>query len=164
YSFDGPGIRSRQAGLLDVHLDPSLLHRQAAPQLPVFPTQFQRPEIPLPAFEALRNVGSRTADCGDPEQPMQIVSHEWDTPEGGRFFVLDYGGKPRKYLFDLNRDSIVELEMWDSDGDGHFDARRAAHYPIPSFLLPLSGIRPLDARIFASLKPDSVAKLNVFAR
>src|SRR5438105_5859572 len=40
YSFDGPGIRSRQAGLLDVHLDPSLLHRQAAPQLPVFPTQF----------------------------------------------------------------------------------------------------------------------------
>src|SRR5207237_1239421 len=102
--------------------------------------------------------------CGDPEQPMQIVSHEWDTPEGGRFFVLDYGGKPRKYLFDLNRDSIIELEMWDSDGDGHFDARRAAHYPIPSFLLPLSGIRPLDARIFASLKPDSVAKLNVFAR
>jgi hypothetical protein len=164
YSIAGRDITRRQTGILDVHIDPALLHRTASPQPPIFPTEFKKPAQPLPVFEALRIVGHRRANCGDPEQPMEIISHEWDTPDGGRFFVLDYGGKPRKYLFDLNRDSIIEMEMWDSDGDGRFDARRTARFPIPPFLLPLSTFKPLDARVFASLKPDSLARLSVFAR
>ncbi len=50
--------------------------------------------------------------------------------------MIDHGGVPRKYLFDLDRDSIIELEMWDPDGDGEFETRRQARLPIPAFLLP----------------------------
>jgi hypothetical protein len=43
----------------------------------------------------------------------------------------------RKRLYDLNRDGIIELETWDGDADGRFEARREARYATPAFLLPL---------------------------
>lgn len=136
YSFSSDELDRRQTGLLSVQLDPALLRQEVQPAPPVFPTSYSRPRAPLPPLSALSYVGSRRARCGDPQDPMEILSTLWETPEGGRLFVLDYGGAPRKYLFDLNRDSIIELEMWDATGSGQFDARRQARLPIPSFLMP----------------------------
>jgi hypothetical protein len=136
YSFDDASTRQRQTGLLTIQLDPNLVKRTPAPQPPVFETQVIYPEAPRPAFESLKRVGSRTTRCGDPGQPVEVYSALWETPEGGRFFVLYYGGSPRKYMFDINRDSIIEMEMWDRNGDGKFESRRAARMAIPAFLMP----------------------------
>lgn len=135
YSFAG-GSRRRQTGLLTIQVDPNLVKRDPAPSPPIFATQVIKPEAPRPAMSELTYVGSRITWCGDPGQPVEIHDALWETAEGGRFFVLYHGGAPRKYLFDVNRDSIIELEMWDQDGDGKFESRRAARMAIPSFLMP----------------------------
>src|SRR6185369_13271836 len=67
---------------------------------------------------------------------LELYDVLWETATGGRFFLVYHGGAPRKYLFDLDRDSIIELEMWDPDSDGKFEATRPAHMPIPEFLMP----------------------------
>ncbi|MGQ0813848.1 MAG: hypothetical protein ACT4O1_05225 [Gemmatimonadota bacterium] len=135
YSFSG-GTRQRQTGLLTVQVDPNLVERAPAPRPPIFETQVIEPEAPRPPLSALIQIGSRITWCGDPGQPVEIHSALWETPEGGRFIVLYHGGVPRKHLFDLNRDSIIELEMWDQDGDGKFESRRVARMAIPAFLMP----------------------------
>ncbi len=161
YSFEAP-TRGRQAGLLDVRLDPSLLERPATAPPPSFPTLIKEPAWPLPAMGALRRVGTNDARCGPPDSPMEVQSTTWQTEGGGRLIVLAYGGKPRKYLFDLNRDSVVDLEMWDASGRGRFDAEREARYPIPSFLLPPSGPPPFNPAIFAGIPADSLTRLYAF--
>lgn len=113
------------------------IKRNPSPAPPVFETVISNPVAPPPALGALRYGGSRLAACGDPSQPLELHTALWETMDGGRFFVLYHGGAPRKQLYDLNRDSIIELEMWDSDADGKFEARRAARFAIPSFLMPL---------------------------
>lgn len=137
YSLEGRSIRQRQAGLLNVELDPGLVMRRPAPPPRVGETVIVKPEAPAPALSELRLIGSRLSTCGEPTNPLQLHTVLWETAEGGRFFVMYHGGTPRKHLFDLNRDSIIELEMWDSDGDGRFEARRPARYAIPSFIMPL---------------------------
>jgi len=161
YSFDAntPG---RQAGLLEVRLDPSLVERPPATPPPSFPTLLKEPAWPLPAVGPLRRIGFARARCGPPESPMEVQSTIWQTEDGGRLIVLAYGGKPRKYLFDLNRDSLVDLEMWDASGKGRFDAEREARYPIPSFLLPPPGPPPFNPAVFADLTPDSLSRLFAF--
>lgn len=155
YSFDGERIRQRQTGLITIQVDPNLVKRDPAPNPPIFPTAVLKPEAPRPEMGALRYIGERTTWCGDPGQPMEVFDVLWETLEGGRFFVLYNGGAPRKYLFDLNRDSIVELEMWDQDGDGKFESRRPARMAIPSFLMPF--VAPVPDSIAAdSLAMDSV--------
>src|SRR6185369_5375969 len=67
---------------------------------------------------------------------LELYDVLWETATGGRFFLVYHGGAPRKYLFDLDRDSVIELEMWDPDSDGQFEASRPAHMPIPEFLMP----------------------------
>ena len=161
YSFN-TGRRGRQAGLLDVRLDPSLVERPASSPPPVFPTSIHEPAWPLPPMGDLRRVGTNVARCGPPESPMSVASTIWQGAEGGRLLVLAYGGKPRKYLFDLNRDSIVDLEMWDASGTGRFDAQREARYPIPPFLLPPPGPPPFNPAVFAGLSPDSMSALRGF--
>lgn len=136
YSFAG-GTRQRQTGLLTVQVDPNLIERAPAAAPPVFPTEVIRPEAPRPELESLVQVGDRITHCGDPGRPIELHSVLWETPAGSRFIVLYHGGVPRKYLFDVNRDSVVELEMWDADHDGKFESRRAARMAIPAFLLPL---------------------------
>jgi hypothetical protein len=64
------------------------------------------------------------------------VSVDWETANGGRVLVLSTNGRPRKQLFDLDRDSIIELEMWDPNRDGKFEAWRQAEYAIPTLVLP----------------------------
>lgn len=161
YSFDtnAPG---RQAGLLQVRLDPSLVTRPPAPPPPSFPTLTREPAWPLPAMGQLRRVAMADARCGPPESPMEVQSTIWQGDTGARLIVLTYGGKPRKYLFDLNHDSLVDMEMWDASGRGRFDAEREARYPIPSFLLPPPGPPPFNPAVFAGLTPDSMARLYAF--
>lgn len=163
YSFGGGELDHRQTGLLRVQVDPGLLQREVPPPPPVFKTELRRPEMPLPPMGALRYVGSRHAFCGAPEAPIEILSTLWETPEGGRFFVLDHGGAPRKYLFDLNRDGIVELEMWDPDGEGRFVARRAAQFPIPAFLMPPIDAPTFDPSFLAALSEEELAQYDAFA-
>lgn len=164
YSFAGEELEQRQTGLLAVQLDPALLKQEAPAPPPTFPAEYHDPVAPHPVLSGLIYKGSRKAFCGDPQDPIEILSTLWETPAGGRLFVLDYGGAPRKYLFDLNRDSIIELELWDASGSGHFDARRQARLPIPDFLMPPPGPPPFDASIFASLEPEQLLALERFGR
>lgn len=164
YSFSSDELEQRQTGLLSVQLDPALLKQEAQPAPPVFPTSYSRPRAPFPPLSALTYVGSRRARCGDPQDPMEILSTLWETPEGGRLFVLDYGGAPRKYLFDLNRDSIIELEMWDATGSGYFDAQRQARLPIPGFLMPPVARPSYTQAVPDDKSPEELLALDRYAR
>lgn len=156
YSFSGPGIRGRQAGLLDVRIDSTLVRTAETTTPPTFPTEIVNAGHPLPQMGTLVYSGSVAARCGAPEDPLVVTSQVWRTGTGGRFLVLLVDGKPRKYLFDLDGDSTIELEMWDPDGDGRFEARRRARFPLPAFLLPPPPPPPNPA-ISTSLPPDSAA-------
>lgn len=163
YSFDGERIRERQTGLLTIRIDPELIRREPARTPPTFATEVIRPAAPLPVLDELRWVGARNTWCGDPGRPLKIFNTLWETSTGGRFFVLYHGDVPRKYLFDLNRDSIIELEMWDHDGDGKFESRRAARLTIPAFLMPypepaiLAAVSDSVARVAGGLTLDTAA-------
>jgi hypothetical protein len=157
YSFEGGTLEERQTGLLTVQLDPELLRRKAPEPAPTFTATYSEPKTPMPAFEALVYRGSRRAFCGEAEYPLELLSTLWETPGGGRFFVLDHGGAPRKYLFDLDRDSIIELEIWDPDGDGDFEARREARLPIPAFLMPPPGPPEPDLAVLDSIPEEVLA-------
>jgi hypothetical protein len=135
YSFDAR-VRDRQTGLLTVNVEPSLLEKSPAPTPPTFATRIELPKYPMPEMANLRRAGDRTTTCGDPGSAIELHSVLWETVDGGRFFVLYNGGVPRKYLFDLNRDSIIELEMWDQDANGEFEAGRQARMLIPEFVMP----------------------------
>ena len=135
YGFDtrsGP----RQTGLLRLHLPPAALRARAGPALPMFPTERIGPGAPLPELPALFEIGARAETCSDPDQALVLRSVLWETPDGGRVIALHHDSIARKRLYDLDRDSIVELVIWDADGDGVFDARRRARFPIPRWLLP----------------------------
>lgn len=136
YSFSGPHIRQRQTGMMVVNVDPNLVKRVPPSPWPVYEAEVTRPEAPRPVLDSLKYKGQRTTWCGDPGQPTAIGDVLFETRDGGRMFVVYYGSKARKWMFDLNRDSIIELEMWDSDHDGKFESRRPARMAIPSFLMP----------------------------
>ncbi len=157
YAFEGSALEERQTGLLTIQLDPELLRRQAPDPPPTFTATYTEPRAAMPAFSALIYRGSRRAFCGEPEYPLELLSTLWETPGGGRFIVLDHGGAPRKYLFDLDRDSIIELEMWDPDGDGDFEARREARLPIPAFLMPPPGPPEPDLAYMQSIPEELLA-------
>jgi hypothetical protein len=136
YSVEDARANVRTTGLLRVRLDPAALARPPRAHPPVYPAETREPFIPGPAMDALTPAGSRTSLCGDPQQPLELFTSTWETTAGGRLLVVYLNGAPRKQLYDLNGDSIVELEMWDGNGDGRFEARRPARFPIPDFLLP----------------------------
>jgi hypothetical protein len=150
YSLRTRRADERHAGLLTVQVDPKTLKVTPAPMPPAFPTTFRSPEVDEPELVGLRPVGARTAHCGDPEQPMQLRTVLLETASRGRVYVIHVHDAPRKRLYDLNRDSIIELETWDVDGDGRFDARRDARFRVPEFLVPP------PSRIPYALQPDTV--------
>lgn len=150
YSLRTQRADERHAGLLSVRVDPEALKVTPAPMPPVFPTTFRSPAVQEPELIGARPVGTRTAHCGDPEQPMELRTVLLETATRGRVFVVHVNGAPRKRLYDLNRDSIIELETWDVDGDGYFDARREARFRVPDFLVPP------PSRIPYALLPDTV--------
>jgi hypothetical protein len=163
YSFEGGDLGERRTGTLSVRLDSTLLAVEQPPAPPAFPMEANA-DLAQPDLGALQRVGSRRSVCGEPESPMEILSTVWRTPAGGRFITLDYGGKVRKRLYDLDGDGMIERESWAPAGDGRFTATRRARFPIPGFLLPATpgGAYPL-AR-FDSLSPDSLARLDPFRR
>ena len=134
YSFDAR-LRDRQTGLLTVQLPPRLLDRPAPPEPPVMASTIYSPAAPAPPTGRLRKIGLRSSYCGE-GSALQIHSMLWQNAAGGRLFVVGHGPQPRKRLYDLDRDSIIELETWDSDGDGVFEGSRPARMVIPEFLLP----------------------------
>lgn len=164
YSFSGEDMEERQTGLLGVELDPAMLEQEIPEAPPVFPAQYREPAAPRPELGALRYIGSRQAFCGEPEAPIELLSTLWETPSGGRFFVLDHGGAPRKYLFDMDRDGIIEREMWDPDGDGDFEATREARIPIPPFLMPPPPPPVYDATVLDTLPDDVLLGLDRYRR
>jgi hypothetical protein len=162
YSVDVRGVAERSTGLLTLRLDPRQLQMQPAAMPPSFPTVFEEPEVQAPELGPLLYRGARTSWCGDPEQPLELFSVLWETQAGARFFVLHVGGQPRKHLYDLNGDGVIELETWDADGDGRFEARRQARFDAPGFLLPLPAQRP-ELALPDTVPPDP-AWLELFHR
>jgi hypothetical protein len=150
YSFSAAST-ARQAGLLNISIDPALLRVEPAQMPPNYPILYQEPETPRPELGPLIQAGARVAQCGDPDQAVELHTILWETTSGGRFFVIYTGGAPRKYLFDLNHDGIIELEMWDTDGDGLFEASRQARFRTPPFLIPAAQL----ASAGDASRPDS---------
>jgi hypothetical protein len=101
----------------------------------------ERPDVPLPRVPIVALEGIKEATCGEPGRAEPMRSTIWTT-QTGRFFILSVRDSPRKYLFDSNGDGTIELEAWDIDGDGHFEARRTTSFAIPAELLPAPPIRP----------------------
>ena len=156
YSLEGRTIRQRQTGLLTVQMDPNLIKATPAAPPPVFPTTITKPQAEAPEVGAINYVGARVSSCGDPSHPVDLHTALWETAEGGRFFVLYHGGTPRKHLYDMNRDSVIELEMWDADADGKFEAKRVARFAIPGFIMPLPKPRADSAAAAAIAAADTM--------
>jgi hypothetical protein len=136
YSLTSREAARRTTGVLTLRLDPTRLQATPAAMPPVFPTSFEEPEVEAPDLGPLLYGGERRAYCGDPEQPMELFTVVWQTAAGGRFYVIYIDDAPRKHLYDLNGDGIIDLETWDATGDGRFEARREARYAVPEFLVP----------------------------
>jgi hypothetical protein len=134
YSFEAGDLDQRRTGTLTVRLDTALLDVDMPPPPPSYPAAVDT--APADVGE-LRFVGSRMTECGDPQNPLPMRSTLWLTPTGGRVILLAHGGTVRKRLYDLDRDSVIERETWDADGDGIFESTRRAEMPIPEFLLPV---------------------------
>lgn len=153
YSFRSPQTTSRQAGLLRVRVPPEALRQTPAVMGESSMPLIIEPKAPMPDLGSLYQTSTVDAMCGDPQQPVQLQSVAYTNDAGARFVVLYHDGAPRKYLFDMNGDSIVDREMWDPDGDGDFEAERSTRYAIPAFLFP----RDAENMYVAgdSLPPDS---------
>lgn len=95
---------------------------------------------------------------------MELFSTVWETPDGGRFITLDYGGKVRKHMYDLDNDGVIERESWSTGPSSEFTATRRTALPIPSFLLPETASGGYDMARLDSLPPDSAARLDPFRR
>jgi hypothetical protein len=154
YSLSMRQTQERSTGLLTVMLDPQQLDVTPAAMPPTYPTVFQEPEVEAPELGPLLYRGSRTAWCGDPEQPMELFAVSWATAGGSRFYVIHVRGQPRKHLYDINGDGVIDLETWDIDGDGRFEARRQARFPVPEFLIPLP-VQRADLLLPDTVPPDS---------
>jgi hypothetical protein len=150
YSFDTGDPDERHSGLIAVRAESGQLRSTPAPRPPLFRTVYETPEATVPELGELRPLGARTAWCGDPERPVELRTTTWETASGGRLHIVHVDGVARKRLYDFNGNGVIELETWDADGDGRFDARRDARYATPAFLLP----EPL--RNAHLLEPDTV--------
>ena len=161
YAFRGGDLTERRTGTLLVRLDSSILDVPIAADLPSFEMEADS-QAAQPELGALIYAGSRKSRCGAPEDPMELLSTVWETPSGGRFIALDYGGAVRKHLYDLDADGVIERESWDPDGDGDYEATRRAQIPIPEFLLPRTPATGYDLTRLDTLPPDSLARLDPF--
>lgn len=135
YAFEGGDLQAKSTGTLTVRLDTALLDLPAVEVPPTFPVVLDA-AAGDPGPVGLRLAGRRTTQCGEPNSPLELTSTVWVAAGGGRMIALEYGGRVRKRLYDLNGDGVIERESWDSDGDGVFEATRRARLPTPAFLLP----------------------------
>jgi hypothetical protein len=156
--FRQPGERS--TGVLTVRVDPGQLDITTVSMPPAFPTTLDDADTEPPDLGPLHYAGERRAYCGDPEQPMELFTVTWETTAGGQFYVIYVHDRPRKHLYDLDGNGTVDLELWDADGDGRFDARRDARYAVPDFLRPQ--LRPSIALLAPDTVPPDSAWLALF--
>jgi hypothetical protein len=163
YAFEGGDLERRHTGTLTVRVDPSFLAVTMPPQPPTFPMVVDA-ELARPDLGPLRHVATHAVRCGEPEAPLEMQSSVWEAEGGARLIVLEYGGAPRKYLYDLNGDGVIDRESWDPEGAGRFTATRRAQLPIPDFLLPPTPPARFDLARFAEIPPDSLALLDPFRR
>ncbi len=161
YSFEGQTMGERRTGTLAVHMDSSLLTVATPPAVPSY-AMVNDAELASPELGALMRVGSRRSQCGEPGSAMELLSSVWETPDGGLFITLDYGGTVRKHLFDLDNDGIIERESWATGSRQAFTATRRTELPIPAFLLPVPESGEYDLARIDSLPPDSAARLDPF--
>lgn len=145
YSFSGGDLDRRRTGTLTVRLDPSLLELPEAAAPPRFPVRMDT-ALATPDVGELRPAGTKRAQCGEPQAPMELGSTLWLTDVDGRVIELEYGGVVRKRLYDLDADGVVERESWDGDGDGTFESTRRARLPLPAFLIPAGALAPDSLR------------------
>ena len=156
YSFEGENLQRRQTGLLVVELPEEMFPTSSAPDIAQGPVEMMQPHAQRPEMGVLISGGSREAECGPPGDPMRLFSALWLTADSGRMISVHYGGQARKEFYDLDRDSIIELEMWDPDGDGEMEAWRRVRLAIPEYLLPEPPPAPVVVA-FDSLAADSLA-------
>lgn len=158
WSAEGGEMTRRQTGLLRLRLDPAQLTVEPATEIPHGPIEVRAGgfQVSDSLRARLHTVGSHSVACGPPETALSLDVVLWETETGGRMLQLGLGGSARKILFDLDRDDVLELEMWDPDGDGRFEAQRSVAMPLPRFLLPpAAGSR--DTVAADSLAGDSAA-------
>lgn len=160
YSFETPDSRARQAGLMRVRVDSTVLRVPPGTMGEPGEQVLEEPATELPPLDALYQVAITDATCGDPQQPVELQSVLYVDDAGGRFIVLYHEGAPRKYLIDMNADSMVEREVWDPDGDGAFEAARSIRYAIPAFLFPRRVEQP---RLVGDTTPPDPAFLALYA-
>lgn len=163
YSFEGGNLRDRRTGTLAVHMDSSLLMVDPPSAPPTFDMVVD-PELASPDLASLQRVGSRRSQCGEPGSAMELLSTVWETPGGGRFIALDYGGTVRKHLYDLDGDGVIERETWRAGSGDAFTATRRTALPIPAFLLPVAPGGAYDLARIDTLPPDSAQRLDPFRR
>jgi hypothetical protein len=135
WAIETAGSSRRQAGTIRFAFDPAHVTPLRAREVSFGPVVVERPNVTLPPALIVALEGVRETSCGEPGRAEPMISTVWTTP-GGRFIILSVRGSPRKQLFDLNGDATVDLEAWDIDGDGEYEARRATSFPIPMDLLP----------------------------
>ncbi len=155
YALRGGTLARRSAGLLRLHVDSAVWARSAPASLPDFPATVYAPAVPWPTVDSMRLGGTARADCGPPEDLHPVTSTLWRTARGGRVLALSVGGAARKYLYDLDGDSVAELEIWDRDADGRFESEAQARVPLPAFLFPP---RPTARERADSMRADSLRR------
>jgi hypothetical protein len=163
YALEGSDLRERQTGVLELRLDTARMAVPMPEQPPTFAVETDAAAA-RPEMAPLRLVGSRQVQCGEPEAPMEMLSTVWETEGGARLITLDHAGTVRKHLYDLDGDGIIDRESWDPEGNGRFTATRRARLPIPEFLLPPPTGAAYDMGRFADIPPDSLARLDPYAR
>lgn len=134
YVFEGGGLRRRHTGVLNLAMDPAIVHRRPVP--PVAPGP-PGPPGPEPDTLGMQRVGSRASTCGDATSAIALRATLWRAPGGGRLFTVAHGGRVRKIMYDEDADGFIERETWDADGDGRMDRGRVTRLPIPESLVPL---------------------------
>lgn len=164
WSIETEDAGRRQAGTMRLWFDPAHV-RPVRPTDAVFgAVTVERPDVQMPRVPLTALEGVRESTCGEPGRAEEMRSTAWTT-SNGRFLILSFRESPRKYLFDLDGNGIIELEAWDIDGDGHFEARRNTSFPIPPELLPPPPLVPDSLRSDSTqaATPDSVLATDTLA-
>lgn len=135
WSVEEAGSDRRGTGNFSISLDPTFFDIPPAAQPPAYPAERLPADAPRPDLATLPLEGRQHAACGGAIEPLTVQSAVYRAG-AGRILVVSTGDTLRRWLFDLDGDSIVEAEAWDARGSGRLDLARHARYPIPEFLLP----------------------------
>jgi hypothetical protein len=132
YSIEGE--RERHTGVLTLGLDRAGLPNDAVRFTSGDPV-VRRPGAGPPPTDSLTLHGERNVTCGAPGRRVALHVTVWNTATG-RNWILSHESLPRRILFDVNGDGLIDRESWDGDADGFFEAVRTASFAPPDYLMP----------------------------